>query len=102
MIVVEPESFQYAMNELRGIFFSQLMLKYDHVLEQRFYTTMDRQRRSRSHRPSNVARYAEPEYISPSMEEALKDLYIIADVFARSFLLVVEDIPRVFQMVKEA
>jgi hypothetical protein len=36
------------------------------------------------------------------MEEALKDLYIIADVFARSFLLVVEDIPRVFQMVKEA
>jgi len=102
VIVVEPESFQYAMNELRGIFFSQLMLKYDHVLEQRFYTTMDRQRRSRSHRPSNAAGYAEPEYISPSMEEALKDLYIIADVFARSFLLVVEDIPRVFQMVKEA
>lgn len=102
VIVLEPESFEYAMNELRGLFFSQLMLKYDDLLATRFYMDMDRQRRSGSHRPSDGLRYRDPEYISPLMEEALQDLYKVADVFARSFLLVVEDIPRVFQAVKEA
>ena len=50
-----------------------------------------------SHRPSDVLEYREPEAgISDDMSLLLDDLYGVADVFARSFLFIVEDIPRVF------
>jgi hypothetical protein len=99
VIAGEPEAFAYALNELRGFFFSQLAAEYDTLLAQRFYGAMDRQRRARSHRPADTRGYREPEYISPGMGSLLDDLSRLADVFARSFLLVVEDIPRVFGMV---
>merc|ERR1711904_256777 len=51
-----------------------------------------------SHRPM-TAGYREPEYVSENMNALLSLLHRVADVFARSFLLVVEDIPRVFGMV---
>ena len=51
---------------------------------------------------AKVLEYVEPEYISDDMSALLDDLARVADVFARSFLLVVEDIPRVFAMALEA
>jgi hypothetical protein len=101
IITAEPDAFDYARNELRGVFFSQLVVEFDGTLSDTFYGEMDR-RRSRSHRPSDVLEYVEPEYISDDMSALLDDLARVADVFARSFLLVVEDIPRVFAMALEA
>ena len=49
------------MNELRGVFFSQLTKDYDESLANEFYREMDRQRRAGSHRPSDL-QYREPEY----------------------------------------
>ena len=46
-------------------------------------------------------RYREPECISDGMNSLLEDLFRVADVFARGFVFVVEDIPRVFGMVLE-
>jgi hypothetical protein len=99
VIVVEPDAFAYAENELRGFFFSQLVVKYDALLAQKFYGDMDRRRRARSHRPSDILEYVEPEYISPEMFTVLDHLVGVADVFARSFLVVVEEIPRVFNRI---
>jgi len=59
---------------------------------------MNQQRQSRSHRPSDRLEYREPDFISEGMRVLLEELSRVADVFARSFLLVVEDIPRVFGM----
>merc|ERR1712224_810127 len=44
-----------------------------------------------SHRPSDVTQYREPEFISERMSTLLARLCRLADVFARSFLLVVEE-----------
>jgi hypothetical protein len=98
IIIVEPDAFAYATNELRGFFFSQLTAEFDNLLKDRFYGDMDPQRRARSHRPSDGADYREPEHISDAMGSLLDDLFGVADVFARSFLIVVEDIPHVFGM----
>jgi hypothetical protein len=106
VIAAEPDAFDYAMNELRGIFFSELMVKHDELLKERFHSTMNSEQRYRvsysltllSHRPM-TAGYREPEYVSENMNALLSLLHRVADVFARSFLLVVEDIPRVFGMV---
>jgi len=95
VITDEPDAYGYAMNELRGVFFSQLTKDYDESLANEFYREMDRQRRAGSHRPSDL-QYREPEYVSDGMYVLLDDLYGVADVFARSFLFVVEDIPSVF------
>merc|ERR1719333_1449691 len=112
IITVEPEAFSYAMNELRGFFFAQLTVEFDSLLQSRFNGGMnealrgmnDGMRRalgaggSRSHRPSDILEYREPEFITEAMRSLLEELSRVADVFARSFLLVVEDIPRVFGM----
>ena len=89
------------MNELRGFFFAQLTVEFDGLLADRFYSEMDPQRRAGSHRPSDALEYVEPEYISDDMSSLLQDLSRVAEIFARSFLLVVEDIPRVFGMALE-
>ena len=53
IITAEPDAFDYARNEVRGVFFSQLLVEFDGALAEKFYDEMDR-RRSRSHRPSDV------------------------------------------------
>ena len=99
IIIVEPDAFAYATNELRGFFFSQLTVEFDNLLKDAFYRDMNLDRRARSHRPSDGATYWEPGYISDAMVSLLNELFTVADVFARSFVIVVEDIPRVFGMV---
>jgi len=101
VIIVDPDAFDYAMNELRGLFFAELLVKYDDLLADRFNNGMN-ERRSTSHRPSDVTQYREPEFISERMSTLLAHLCRLADVFARSFLLVVEDIPRVFGLVLDS
>merc|ERR1712072_403672 len=101
VIIVDPDAFDYAMNELRGLFFAELLVKYDDLLADRFNNGMN-ERRSTSHRPSDVTQYREPEFISERMSILLAHLCRLADVFARSFLLVVEDIPRVFGLVLDS
>ena len=63
LIIVEPDAFDYARNELRGFFFSQLTVKYDDQLARRFCAAMDGVELGRfvSHRPSDVLEYREPE-----------------------------------------
>merc|ERR1711959_511990 len=84
VIIVDPDAFDYAMNELRGLFFAELLVKYDDLLADRFNNGMN-ERRSTSHRPSDVTQYREPEFISERMSTLLAHLCRLADVFARSF-----------------
>ena len=99
IIIVEPDAFAYATNELRGFFFSQLTAEFDNLLKDCFYRDMDPERSVGSHRPSDEAEYQEPGHISDEMASLLEELFSVADMFARSFVIVVEDIPRVFGMV---
>jgi len=104
LITCEPSAFAYAVNELRGLLFSLLSAEYDGLLASKFYAEMDiyRDRRAASHRPSDVLEYREPRYISDGMFALLDDLTRVADVFARSLILVVEDIPQVFSKALES
>ena len=102
LITSEPGAFAYAVNELRGLFFSLLTAEFDHLLSSKFYADMDRDRRAASHRPSDVLRYREPGYISDGMFTLLDNLSRVAGAFARSFVLVVEEMPQVFGQALEA
>jgi hypothetical protein len=98
VMTLESAAFAYATNELRGFFFAQLAVAYDADLAEKFHDAFDQrfQHSHWSHRPSDPGYREPPRGISAGMSELLDNLFGVADAFARSFVLVVEDIPQVF------